>query len=275
MYPIAETVKTVVACRRPTARPRTGCRKLAPYMPTIKGTLSAFTARANAMMITNIGPLTERAAGVLEEMGIDYEVLIIDDGSTDGTREKADELAERYPGVRAIHHEVNKGYGGAVWTGLRSASKDLVFFTDGDGQFDIRELKDFYEALNDYDAVLGYRIDRKDPPHRILFAKCWGMLIRMLFGFRLRDLDCAFKLIRRDLIKDIEPECGGAMVTVELIARLSAKGFRYIEKGAHHYPRVAGEQSGGSPKVILRAFKELFTTYGQLRGTLRESRRNR
>ena len=223
----------------------------------------------------NIGPLTEKTVEVLESLGLEYEVLIINDGSTDGTREVADALVAKYPHVRAIHHEVNQGYGGAVWTGIRSSTKELIFFTDGDGQFDINELRDFFEALNGYDAVLGYRIKRQDPFHRILFAKCWGLLIRLLFGFRLRDLDCAFKLIRRELVEDIVPECGGAMVTVELIAKLSAKGFRYIEKGAHHYPRLAGDQSGGSPKVILRAFKELFLTYGKLRGTLRESRKRR
>jgi len=221
----------------------------------------------------NVGPLTEKTVAVLESMGIDYEVLIINDGSTDGTKEAADRLAAKHPGVKAIHHEVNKGYGGAVWTGLRSSTKDLVFFTDGDGQFDIRELEDFYTALDGYDAVLGYRIKRQDPFHRIVFAKCWMMLIWLLFGFRLRDLDCAFKLIRRVLVADLQPECGGAMVTVELIAKLRAKGFRYIQKGVHHYPRTAGEQSGGSPKVILRAFKELFATYRTLRGRPHESRR--
>jgi len=241
-------------------------------MPEAKpGSISVFFPAHNEK--DNIGPLTEKTVRVLDSMGLDYEVLIINDGSTDGTREVANELAARYERVQAIHHEVNQGYGGAVWTGIRSSTKELIFFTDGDGQFDIGELKDFYEALDAHDAVLGYRIKRQDPFHRIVFAKCWGTLIWVLFGFRLRDLDCAFKLIRRELLTDIEPECGGAMVTVELIAKLSAKGFRYIEKGTHHYPRLAGEQSGGSPKVILRAFKELFSTYGLLRGKLRESRK--
>ena len=224
--------------------------------------------------VANIGPLTEKSVEVLESIGLDYEILIINDGSTDGTREEADRLAAQYPNVKAIHHEKNKGYGGAVWTGLHAATKDLVFFTDGDGQFDISELKDFYNALGNNDAVLGYRIKRQDPFHRILFAKCWMALIWILFGFRLRDLDCAFKLIRRKWIADLEPECGGAMVTVEFIAKLHAAGFQYIQKGVHHYPRTAGEQSGGSPKVILRAFKELFATYGKLRSTLKESRKH-
>lgn len=237
------------------------------------GSISVFFPAHNE--VDNIGALTEKAVQVLQSMGLDYEILIINDGSTDGTREAADQLQSRYPGVRAIHHEVNRGYGGAVWTGIQNAKKELVFFTDGDGQFDISELKDFYEALNGYDAVLGYRIKRQDPFHRILFAKCWMTLIWILFGFRLRDLDCAFKLIRQELLRDMKPECGGAMVTVELIAKLQAKGFRFIQKGVHHYPRLAGQQSGGSLKVVLRAFKELFSTYGRLRKTLKESRRAR
>jgi len=223
--------------------------------------------------VDNIGPLTEKTVATLEALGLDYEIFIINDGSKDGTREAADGLAERFPRVRAIHHEVNKGYGGAVWTGLHAASKELVFFTDGDGQFDVSELKDFYQALNGFDAVLGYRIKRRDPIHRLIFAKCWMMLIWVLFGFRLRDLDCAFKLIRRNLLADLQPECGGAMVTVELIAKLKAKGFRYIEKGVHHYPRMAGQQSGGSPKVVLRAFRELFATHSKLRAILKKTPR--
>jgi len=231
--------------------------------PEQKRSISVFFPAHNE--VDNIGILTEKTVLLLESMGLEYEVLIVNDGSTDGTRELTDELQARYPHVRAIHHEVNKGYGGAVWTGIHNAAKDLIFFTDGDGQFDINELREFYESMNDYDAVLGYRIKRQDPFHRLVFAKCWGQLIRVLFGFHLRDLDCAFKLFRRDLLSDIKPECGGAMVTVELISKLTAKNFRYIEKGVHHYPRTAGEQSGGSPKVVLRAFKELFATYGKLR----------
>ncbi|MBE7559065.1 glycosyltransferase family 2 protein [bacterium] len=217
--------------------------------------------------VDNIGPLTEKTVRFLRgKPGLTFEVIIVNDGSTDGTRERADELARAYPEVRAVHHDVNKGYGGAVWTGIRESRHEAVFFTDGDGQFDVTELDLLFPHYGQYDAVFGYRIKRADPLHRLLFAKAWGLLIRILFGFRLRDLDCAFKLIRRDLLADLFQETAGAMVTVELLAKLTRKGLSYTEVGVHHYPRRAGVQSGGSLKVILRAFRELFKTYWKLRG---------
>jgi glycosyltransferase involved in cell wall biosynthesis len=213
----------------------------------------------------NIGPLTRKTVEFLRSKGIEFEVLIINDGSTDGTREVADCLAGEFSEVRAVHHEHNLGYGGAVWTGIRESRFEAVFFTDGDGQFDIRELDLFFPHYGSCDAVLGYRIKRADPFHRLVFAKCWGLLIVLLFGLRFKDLDCAFKLIRRDLLVDLKQETGGAMVTVELMYKLKRKGMRYHQVGVHHYPRVSGQQSGGSPRVILRAFKELFATFLKLR----------
>ena len=216
--------------------------------------------------VDNVGPLSRKIVEFLRSKpDLAFEVIIVDDGSTDGTREAADALAAEFPEVRAVHHDVNRGYGGAVWTGIREAKLDAIFFTDGDGQFDVTELDLFFPHYGEYDAVLGYRIKRADPLHRKLFAKCWGTLIRFLFGFHVRDLDCAFKLIRRDLVADLRQETGGAMVTVELLAKLTRKGMRFKQVGVHHYPRTAGQQSGGSPKVILRAFRELFTTYRKLR----------
>lgn len=217
----------------------------------------------------NIGGLTEKTYSVLKECGFtDFEIIIVNDGSTDGTREIADELARKYPQVKAIHHEVNKGYGGAVWTGIRSCKKDYMFFTDGDGQFDVSEIKSFVPHMTKYDAILGYRIKRADPFHRKLFAFGWGkIVIRTLLGISVRDLDCAFKMFKRSLFDGISPEAGGAMVTPEILVKLKRKGFTYKEIGVHHYPRTVGVQSGGSPKVILRAFRELL----KLRKRLRKS----
>jgi len=215
--------------------------------------------------VDNVGPLVEKTISVLTGLVDDFEVIIVNDGSTDGTREAADALAEQYPQVRPIHHEVNKGYGGAVWTGIRSATKDLLFFTDGDGQFDISEIEKFLPEIDENTAVLGYRIKRQDPFHRILFAWGWKMLILSLFSFKVKDIDCAFKLFRTEWFKDIEPQAGGALVTVEILAKLAKKRINFKQIGVHHYPRTAGEQSGGSPKVILRAFKELFKFYRQLK----------
>lgn len=227
-------------------------------------TVSAFFPAHNE--VDNIGPLTEKTVRVLSETVDDYEVLIIDDGSTDGTRERADELARALPKVRAIHHDVNRGYGGALKTGFTACAKDWIFFTDGDGQFDVGELPLFLACTDQYDAIVGYRMDRSDPFHRRLFAFGWGTLIRILFGFRAKDLDCAFKLIKREYLEGETLRAEGAVISVELFSILKRKNARIRQIGVHHYPRKAGKQSGGSPKVILRAFKELMLFYRQLKG---------
>jgi glycosyltransferase involved in cell wall biosynthesis len=233
--------------------------------PRTYPSLSVFFPAHNE--VDNIGALAEKTVKVLEKNSLeDFEVIIVNDGSADGTRELAEELAAKHPKVRAVHHEVNRGYGAAVWTGIRSCRMDYLFFTDGDGQFDVEEIDLFLPHMAEYDALLGFRIKRADPAHRKLFGWGWThMVIRPFLGIAVRDLDCAFKLFRRDLFDDIEQEAGGAMVTAEILAKLKKKGFTYREIGVHHYPRTAGEQSGGSPKVILRAFKELFGLWRKLR----------
>ncbi len=215
--------------------------------------------------IDNIGPLVEKTIEVVSGQVPDFEVMIINDGSTDGTREKADELEQNYPQVRAIHHEKNQGYGGAVKTGLKSCTKEWVFFTDGEAQFDISEISLLIQHTGEYDAVVGYRMNRQDPYHRKVFAFCWGMLIRILFGFGYRDLDCAFKLFRRKYFDNVELKATGAVISVEFFSILKRQKAKVKQIGVHHYPRKSGQQSGGSPKVVLRAFKELFLLYKWLR----------
>ncbi|MCA9441511.1 MAG: glycosyltransferase family 2 protein [Candidatus Omnitrophica bacterium] len=232
-------------------------------MPTRKSLTVFFPAHNEE---ENIGPLVRKTHETLNGKVEDFEILAINDGSTDGTRMVLDELEKEIPEFRGVHHEINQGYGGAVQTGFRSATKDLVFFSDGDGQFDITEISLFLDAIDDYEAVLGFRKDRQDPFHRKVFAKCWGTLIRILFGIRVRDLDCAFKMFRREHIESIQFETQGAMITTELLAKLSKRpDFTFTQIGVTHLPRTAGEQSGGSPKVVLRAFKELFRMYGRLK----------
>jgi len=216
--------------------------------------------------VDNIKPLTEAAIQALENRVDDFEIIIVDDGSKDGTRELADQLAQQNAHVRAIHHEVNRGYGGAVKTGIASCKKDWIFFTDGDGQFDISEIALLLEHTGENDAVVGYRLDRRDPIHRKLFAFCWGALIRLLFGFRVKDLDCAFKLFKRKYFDGVELKAEGAVISVEFFSILQRSQARIHQVGVHHYPRRAGQQSGGSVKVIARAFKELLLLYRRLKG---------
>lgn len=188
-----------------------------------------------------------------------FEIIAVNDGSRDRTGEIAERLASEFPGVvRAAHNNPNLGYGGAVARGLREAKYDWIFFTDGDGQFDIREMDKLITLLEKCDFAVGYRMKRADPLIRRTNAFCWGMLVRALFGLKVRDIDCAFKLLPRSLIDKIELRSQGALISTELLARARYRGLRIAEVGVNHYPRVAGQQTGANLRVILRAFRELF-----------------
>lgn len=206
----------------------------------------------------NLPRLVEQTMAAVSPLTDDYEIILVNDGSSDRTREVADELAGRFPQVRAVHHEVNQGYGGGLITGFRSATKDAVFYSDSDLQFDLGEIDRFWELIGQHQVVVGYRMKRADPFMRKVNAFCWGRLVRLLFGFKVRDLDCAFKMFRREVLDGITLSSRGATITVELMARLHRKGVRWEQVGVHHYPRAAGTQTGAKLKVILRAFRELF-----------------
>lgn len=188
-----------------------------------------------------------------------YEIIAVNDGSRDRTGEIADRLASEFPGVvRAVHNNPNLGYGGAVARGLHEARLEWIFFTDGDGQFDIREMDKLINLLDHCDFAVGYRMKRADPLIRKTNAFCWGVLVRALFGLKVRDIDCAFKLLPRSLVEKIELRSQGALISTELLARARYRGLRIAEVGVNHYPRVAGQQTGANIRVILRAFRELF-----------------
>jgi glycosyltransferase involved in cell wall biosynthesis len=207
-----------------------------------------------------------QAAGVFAN---DFEVIVVDDGSKDRTGEIADRLAAEIPQVRAVHNRPNQGYGGAVKRGLTEARMEWVFFTDGDGQFDINELPKLIDLLDRCDFAVGYRVQRADPFIRKLNGWCWGVLVRALFGIRVRDIDCAFKLLPRSLIEAIELQSEGALISTELLAKAHYRGLRIAEVGVGHYPRTAGQQTGANLGVILKAFKELFKLRGRIRSECR------
>lgn len=213
----------------------------------------------------NVGRTTEKALMVLEKLNADFEVIIVDDGSSDDTRRIADEMAGRDDRVKVVCHERNLGYGAALQSGFGAATKELVFYCDGDGQFDISEMPPLLELMEHYDIVSCYRLNRQDPAIRKINAWCWTKLVCLLFGLRIRDIDCAFKLYKREIFDNMELSSTGALIDAEILARASRKGYRITQKGVHHYPRTAGEQSGANLKVILRAFKELFKLQRRIR----------
>jgi glycosyltransferase involved in cell wall biosynthesis len=208
--------------------------------------------------VESIRPLTEKMVSVLKGICRDYEIILVDDGSTDGTAQRADQLAQEYPAVHVIHHPHNLGYGAALQSGFRAACKEYVFYTDGDGQFDPGELTLLLPLIARYDIVGAYRLNRQDGWVRKFNAYCWTKLTCFLFDLKLKDIDCAFKLYKRRIFDEIEMVSTGALISTEILARARLKGFTMTQIGVHHYPRIAGRATGANIKVIARAFKELF-----------------
>ncbi len=191
----------------------------------------------------------------------DYEIIIVNDGSSDRTRQTAEQLAQAHPNVRLINHDTNKGYGAALLSGMQAATKEYVFFTDADLQFDILELQNLLVHVPDYEVVIGYRAPRRDPLMRLLNAKVWNALNRALFGLRVTDIDCAFKLFKRKLIERLPLRSRGAMISAELLIRLKRSAVRIKEIPVTHLPRKSGSPTGAKPSVIIKALREMVSLY--------------
>jgi len=202
--------------------------------------------------LADIGPMVDGS----------LEVLIVDDGSSDRTPELADALAAAHPEVR-VHHQSNRGYGGALKAGFANSSGELICFSDGDLQFDLKEMQRLLDRLHDgekkpVDAVIGYRIKRRDPFHRIFIAKTYNAIVSVLFGLRVRDIDCAMKLFRREVFDGLRLDAEGPFLSAELLIKLRARGVRMAQVGVNHYPRAAGTNTGASFTKILRTFRDLL-----------------
>ena len=213
----------------------------------------------------NVTAMVERLRAVLPQVAEDYEIIVVDDGSRDRTAEIADAIAAADPRVRVVHHQQNRGYGGALKSGFAASRKAYVFFTDGDGQFDVAEIASLLPYVPQYDVVIGYRIDRAEGGLRRVNAGAWNWLVHRLFGIPSRDVDCAFKLFDRRVFDVVHPEAEGAMISTEILARTVRAGFRVTEVGVHHYARRHGTPTGANPLVIARAFYELFKLYRRIR----------
>ncbi|HEX8940126.1 MAG TPA: glycosyltransferase family 2 protein [Candidatus Limnocylindrales bacterium] len=210
----------------------------------------------------NIEALVEEALAELPRLAETFEIVIIDDGSRDATPELADRLAADNPGrVRVVHHVTNLGYGAALRSGFQASRCDLIAFTDGDRQFRVADLGPLLDRLagaDHPDVVVGYRIARADPPIRTAYARAYRLANRLFFGLRVRDVDCACKLFRREALAGVRVESGGAFFSAELLVKLRAAGRRIVEVGVAHYPRRAGSPTGARPSVILRAVRDFW-----------------
>jgi glycosyltransferase involved in cell wall biosynthesis len=188
-----------------------------------------------------IASLVIRAVQTAARLTPDFEVIIVNDGSTDSTREIADELSRTYPQVRAVHHSSNRGYGGALRTGFAAASKELIAYTDGDGQYDPAELEVLWSRLTpDTDVVTGYKISRSDPWHRIVIGRVYHYTVKCLFGLRVRDVDCDFRLMRREVFHRVKLERDTGVICLEMMRKIQDAGFNVIEVPVHHYHRTHG-----------------------------------
>jgi len=194
-----------------------------------------------------------------------WEIVIVDDGSRDRTGALADALAARDPHVRVVHHPVNRGYGAAVISGIRACTQPWVVLCDGDGQFEAADIGRLVAEAAASDVVVGHRVRRADPLMRRINGKAWTILMRLVLGVRVRDIDCGLKLFRRELLEGIDLQAKGAMISAELMAQLAGRGACISEVDVRHLPRLSGEQSGANIRVIARAFKELFLLHGRLR----------
>ncbi len=255
-------------------------------LSTISGRISEATIPENIKSISvvlpahneeeNISEAIRRAVDIVERLPFeDYEIIVIDDGSLDKTAELVGGLQDENPNIELIGHSDNIGYGASLRSGLRAAKGDIVFFTDADLQFDMNELPGFIEALSDTDMVIGYRFRRPEHFIRRFNAYCWGMLIRILFGLKVKDIDCAFKLFRQEVLQSIQMDSIGAFINSEILIRARDFGFDIVELPVTHYPRTAGNSSGAKPRVIIKAFKELFKLYRILKRNGYHPRQNR
>jgi Glycosyl transferase family 2 len=205
----------------------------------------------------NIRSVVEDACRIIPKFAPVFEIIVVNDGSKDRTGEICDDLAMEFSDVRVVHHARNRGYGAALKTGIERARYDVIFFTDSDGQFDLREVATLLEQTDAYDIVAGYRARRHDPPHRLLFAWGWNILVRRVLGVKIRDIDCAFKAFKRHVFDSIQIHSAGAMVNAEIFAQASAFGMTVKEAPVSHFPRRHGEPTGDNVAVISRAFREL------------------
>ncbi len=216
----------------------------------------------------NITVTVNKALAVLEKLNLkDYEVSIVDDGSTDGTGKVSDDLAGKNPKIRVIHHPKNLGYGEALKSGFYNAKYEVIVYTDGDGQFDFAEVTKFLEKIEDHDLVIGYRIKRQDPLFRILFKQGWMLTLLLFFRLTLKDVDCGFKMVRKKVLEKIPhlESSRGAMINAELAIKTKKAHFKTAQVGVNHFARLSGKPTGANINVIFKSYLDLVKLWWYLK----------
>jgi glycosyltransferase involved in cell wall biosynthesis len=201
----------------------------------------------------------------LRELTDDYEVIVVNDGSPDHTPQILDELAAHYGEVRVIHHPTNRGYGGALISGFASATKEWIFYTDGDAQYDPRELKALVAALRPgVDVVNGYKISRNDPLHRRVIGRLYHHIVKLAFGFKLRDVDCDFRLIHRSVFDRVRLESTSGTICLEMVKKMQDAGYVFSEVPIHHYHRAYGRSQFFNWRRLVRTARQLIELWLKL-----------
>ncbi len=212
-----------------------------------------------------IGSLVIRAVQVISRLTPDFEVIVVNDGSADSTAQIVDELARTYPQVRVVHHPRNRGYGGALRTGFASARKELIAYTDGDAQYDPAEIEVLWNRLSaEADMVTGYKIRRSDPMHRIVIGRVYHHTVKLLFRLRVRDVDCDFRLMRREIFERVQLERDTGVICLEMMRKIQDAGFRIVEVPVHHYHRTHGKSQFFNFRRVFRTGVDVMKLWIQL-----------
>lgn len=214
----------------------------------------------------NIEKTVRQAKGILLQVVNKWEILVINDGSTDKTGQVVAKLRREDKRIDAINHPTNQGYGAALKSGFSNARYPWVAFTDSDGQFNFSEIKKFLPLMENSDLILGYRLNRADSFLRKIYTFAWGKIPVVLWGLRVKDYSCGFKLIKKKVFSAVQPLVGEEKVTqIEMLVKAKRKGFKFAEIGVRHYPRKHGAQTGANIKVVVKSVTDLFKLWKKLR----------